>query len=171
MSRILVMSDSHGETEGLRKAIQQVWRQFPGPIDAYVHCGDGAWSFRGLTGELFYHDPKAQFHVVKGNCDFGADVADDDTFELGGWRIFVCHGHRYRVKMGLTLLAYAAAERQCALALYGHTHIPAEDTSGGVTMLNPGAVEDGRIGLLELEEGRMVFHRLQMNRMGELTET
>lgn len=170
MKRIVVMSDSHGAQDTLRRLIHAVWRQYPGQVDAYVHCGDGARDFAELTGELFQHDPRAQFHSVEGNCDFGADVSEDDLLEMEGLRIFVCHGHRYRVKMGLTLLAYAAAERACAVALYGHTHVPAEDTAGGVTMLNPGAACTGCIGLVEISDGRAAFRRLKMDENGRLKE-
>lgn len=168
MKRIVVMSDSHGAQDLLHHLVQAVWRQYPGQVDAYVHCGDGVRDFADLTGELFQHDPRAQFHSVKGNCDFGADEPEDDMFEMEGLRIFVCHGHRYRVKMGVGLLTYAAAERDCTVALYGHTHFSSEDTVSGVTMFNPGAACTGSIGLVEVDAGCALFHRLRLDERGQL---
>ncbi len=170
MKRIVVMSDSHGAQDLLHHLVQAVWRQYPGQVDAYVHCGDGARDFADLTGALFQHDPHAQFHSVKGNCDFGADVSEDELLEMEGLRIFVCHGHRYRVKMGTGLLVYAAAERDCTVALYGHTHFASEDAVGGVTTFNPGAACTGSIGLMEVSDGGAMFRRMQLDEQGKLKE-
>ena len=53
-------------------------------------------------------------------------------------------GHRYNVDWGVDSLVYAAQERDCQLALYGHTHRPDSQEIGGVKVVNPGTAGKGR---------------------------
>lgn len=170
MKRMIVMSDSHGERETLCRLVQQAWAQCPGQVDAYIHCGDGARDFADLKEMLLAHDPEAQLHMVKGNCDTETDVPDEAQFELEGLRIMICHGQAYRVRLCKMFLRHAAARRGCAVALYGHTHVPAETSTGRVTMFNPGAAKLGCIGLMEVNDGRATFHRLQLDECGKFKE-
>ena len=39
--RIIVLSDTHGEETTVRWLLEQAWKTL-GPVDAYLHCGDGA---------------------------------------------------------------------------------------------------------------------------------
>lgn len=153
MTRALVMSDSHGSAAQLERMVQAMWRRYPDGFQAYIHCGDGARDFECLRGLIAAKDPRAMLVLVRGNNDWGSDLNDDTVVTLGGMRVFVCHGHRYRVKTGLLSLEYAAAERRCPIALYGHTHVADAEAAGGVSMFNPGAVMNGRIGVLEIDGG------------------
>lgn len=161
--RALVMSDSHGTCSQLEAMVREMRRRYPDGFDAYIHCGDGASDFERLVPLLYTHSPKAKLCQVKGNCDWGSDLLDEAVLTLGTTRLFVCHGHRYRVKMDTMLLEYASAERNCPIALYGHTHIPADDAAGGVRLFNPGAACDGRIGVLELTDGAPRFIHYTLN--------
>ena len=154
MRRALIMSDTHGEGDNLRYLLDDAWKQTgPGPIDHYVHCGDGVNDLVRMEPYILVRDPRASFHTVRGNCDFMSDEPDFAVFTMEGVRIFVCHGHRYRVKSGLITLGYAAEEQGCTLALYGHTHIP-DMENGRVLMINPGCTQDRRMALLEIDEGK-----------------
>ena len=154
MKRLLVMSDTHGEGDGLRYLLEAAWRQIgKKPIDCYVHCGDGIGDLEGCIDLIRARDPGAELCMVRGNCDFSADAPDFAVLTMGGARIFVTHGHRYHVKGGLMNLDYAAEERGCSIALYGHTHI-ADMENGRVLMINPGCTADRRMALLELEDGK-----------------
>lgn len=155
MKRALVMSDSHRSQEELRRLLEMAWQRCgKEKIDAYIHLGDGTEDFEALESMMFYRDPRSQFHRVRGNCDFSAvDVPDEDVFELGGANLFACHGHRYHVKSTLMYLDYAARERGCTIALFGHTHVQCVETGNGVTLINPGSARDGCMGLLQIEDG------------------
>ncbi len=163
MMRALVMSDSHGCGSILRRGIEWAWQCVgKAPIDAYIYCGDGVEDFQELESLLFAHDPRAQFHVVRGNRDDSSPEAPyEDVFSFGGANILVCHGQLYHVKSGLMYLEYAAREKNCTIALYGHTHVPSVEEAGGVTLINPGSARDRRIGLLEVKDGQVSYTPIQ----------
>lgn len=52
-------------------------------------------------------------------------------------------------------LLYRAKELGVQAAFYGHTHIAAQDCEDGVLLFNPGALRDGRYGLVWLENSRL----------------
>lgn len=146
--RALIMSDSHNVGLRLRNTLEEAWKQAgPGPIDWYIHCGDGGEELEDLRELIVTRDPRANFCVVKGNCDFDSELPAFAVILMGGMRVFVTHGHLYRVKSGLMPLGYAAEERGCEIALYGHTH-EANLEMGRVLMLNPGCAADDRMALL-----------------------
>jgi len=151
--RAIVLSDSHGAEDTLRWMLTECWKQV-GPVDAYLHCGDGAREFARLAAFLHARDEHALLMGVRGNCDFACrDVPETQVLSLGGARIFMTHGHLYRAKATLLDLDYAARERECSITLFGHTHQPCVETRGTL-MINPGSAADSRLALLEVDEGR-----------------
>ena len=93
---------------------------------------------------------------IQGNCDrySGDKLKKIAVFELNSHRFFCTHGHRQGVNYGVEGLMYSAMENDCDIALYGHTHIPFDDTfegfggasSGSVHILNPGSISLPRGG-------------------------
>ena len=145
MTRILVMSDSHGDESGLRELLREVWQQ-TGPIDAYFHLGDGARDFQRLDKLIWTRDPQAVRLGVKGNCDLGMDLPERLIRRVGPWRVMLTHGHRYHVKDTCDVLEDEAWAEECDIALFGHTHIPYR-RQGLVLLVNPGSVRDGSAAL------------------------
>ena len=139
--KLLVVSDSHGVTAPM---LEWTARHRP---DAVLHLGDHAADAEVLRAAY----PTVPVYAVRGNCD-GAGAPESRTLLLGGVRIFLTHGHRYRVKLGTDILAYAALEQEAAVALYGHTHCQSDEVRGGVRLINPGAA-DARYALLTVENG------------------
>ena len=151
--RIIVLSDTHGEETTVRWLLEQAWRTL-GPVDVYLHCGDGAGDFARLENFIRARDEHALLYGVRGNCDFCAhDVPDMRVMPLGGTSVFMTHGHLYRAKSTYTYLDEAAYERGCTVTLFGHTHSPCVETRRTL-MINPGSAADGRLALLELNDGR-----------------
>ena len=149
MTRIAVFSDSHGSEETLRELIDRALAC--GHVNAFVHCGDGAREFAALESVMLLSSPSALCLGVRGNCDFAVSgVPDVQTALLGGVRVLIAHGHLYGVKQQYSSLAYAAREKGCTLALFGHTHYPETVEMGGVTLVNPGSAADGRFALVEI---------------------
>ena len=62
--------------------------------------------------------------------------------------LLLTHGHYYNVSLGIEGLYQEAVDRDCDIAMYGHTHRPFLDRYHGVTILNPGSLSYPR------QEGR-----------------
>lgn len=151
--RAIVLSDSHGEDTNLRWMLEQCWRMV-GPVDAYIHCGDGARDFQRLEHFIRARDGHALLIGVKGNCDFFDDVPEIAQITLGGVKILVTHGHRFQVKHTLAALDMEARQRGCQVALFGHTHQPWVEQRHTL-LVNPGSAADDRLALLEMENGKV----------------
>ena len=74
-------------------------------------------------------------------------------FSYGGKKFFVTHGHYYSVASGYHRVLEEAKSRGCDFAIYGHTHMPFDETfeSGlaagdEVRILNPGSISSPRGG-------------------------
>lgn len=134
--RIIAVSDSHGDAEGLRAAFAQAAGH--GKIDAAVFLGDGHRDFEQVKPMLISQGTEC--YAVKGNNDWSSDEANEIVFSINGVRIYACHGHARQVKYGLDRLWFAAREREAAVALYGHTHREKIEIEYGMYLINPGAV-------------------------------
>ena len=129
MSKILVMSDSHGAVSDMLKIIST---EQP---DYIIHLGDYASDCRALEKSF----PDIPLKVIRGNGDFSATVPMEDFFELGNKCFFATHGHRYSVKAGLSQLIHFAKNEGAQVVLFGHTHIPHCDISDDFAIINPGS--------------------------------
>lgn len=147
MTKLLILSDSHGTMRHMRLAVQ---RFHP---DAIFHLGDHTADADALAREI-----GQPVLTVRGNCDY-ADFDRAETWECDfeGVRIFAAHGHRFNVKMGLLRFRYAAIERGAQLALFGHTHQPYCQQYDGLWLLNPGACSGyaPSCALVEIENGSL----------------
>lgn len=130
MRRILIVSDSHGRNENVRKAIKKA-----GKIDMMIHLGDIGYDYLEVE-----HMSGVPTYMVAGNNDYGMGLRDMLMFYIGSHKVLAVHGHRYNVHFGPDLLVYKALENNCDIAMYGHTHVPFLDEDGDVTVLNPGSL-------------------------------
>ena len=150
MYRILVTSDSHGDYEYICDAIDNII-----DIDLIVHLGDHAADIR----EVMKKYPDYEFRSVRGNCDAWDVTVEEDIIEIDGFKIFICHGHRFGVKTGLDRLVSHALDIGADAALFGHTHQPFCERVDGVLLLNPGCGErygkPGSIGIIEIEDNEI----------------
>ncbi|MBR3366464.1 MAG: metallophosphoesterase [Lachnospiraceae bacterium] len=149
--KILVISDTHGQHALLRRAIGQ-----EAPIDILVHAGDIEGSLREILGT------KREYAVyaVAGNMDWLQEYPDSLTFEAGGHRFYVAHGHRHGVHSSKARLLEAAKEAGADVAVFGHTHIPYLEEYDDVILLNPGSAAKPRqngwqktYAVIEIPEG------------------
>ncbi len=139
--RVIVLSDSHGAL-GRLNTILSVAEQ-GGPLDAIIHLGDGYWDLRELN-----YDPPPVYQVA-GNCDhFRSDTLGFAT--LSGAKILLTHGHYQHVREGTDDLFLLARQEKCHAALYGHTHVQKMKWERGILILNPGAANDGRYAVLNI---------------------
>ena len=128
--RAIVLSDTHGNKNRLLNILTDA-----GDFDVLIHLGDG-------TGDLDAVRPfvNADIIAVKGNNDIFTGLPESRIIELCGLRIYCCHGHTADVRSSRARLAHIAKEAGCDIALYGHTHIAADETINGVRCINPGSV-------------------------------
>ena len=129
--RLLVLSDSHGHIERLALAAEQA------KPDIIIHLGDHIADARKLHTQF----PDIALYMVKGNCDISAAGELELLIIIEGFNIFMTHGHKYNVKMGLTPFLYRAQEVDADIALYGHTHRARMELVDGMWLMNPGQME------------------------------
>ena len=151
--RVIVLSDSHGEENNLRWLLEQCWR-YVGPVDAYIHCGDGARDFQRLENFIRARDEHALLIGVKGNCDFFENVPELEEITLDGARLLITHGHRFQVKSTYAALDLEAKRRGCAAALFGHTHSACVEQRN-VLLVNPGSAASDTLAVLHISGGRV----------------
>ncbi len=130
--------------------------------DVILHAGDVC--VPSVLDELATYAP---VHAVCGNND-GWDVAawgapDTLELELDGLRVALIHDSGQ--KTGRTL----RMRRQfptADLVVFGHSHIPLDQTGDGVRIFNPGSPTDrrsqphGTIGLLDIADGALTAVRI-----------
>jgi putative phosphoesterase len=133
--KVLVISDSHGRHDLLRKAIGQ-----EAPIDLLIHAGDVEGDLDKILGPAREYDVK----VVAGNMDRSADMKMSQVFALGGHKVFLTHGHYFGVSYTKRELREKAAQCGCDIAIFGHTHTPFMEVQDDILMLNPGSVSKPR---------------------------
>ena len=134
--KILVISDTHGDTNKAEEAIRSNKK-----IDLIIHLGDYFRDAQKLSN-LF---PEIPMEYIYGNSDFMIDdVPAEKMLEIGGKRIFITHGHRYSVKWDYDKLYKKAEEMNADVLLFGHTHIPDLIEKGRYYVLNPGSTSDPR---------------------------
>jgi hypothetical protein len=158
--RIAVLADTHSPRR---------WRTCPPAVaahlenaDAILHAGDVC-----LAVTLDELSQWAPVHVVLGNND-GPDVAAwgaPETLEvvLGGVPIAMIHdsgpakGRAARMRHRFPT---------ATLVVFGHSHIPWNETHGGQLLFNPGSATDrrrqphGTIGELIIADGRLASARV-----------
>lgn len=136
--KILIVSDSHGRSYYLERAILQV-----SPIDYLIHLGD-------IEGEEEYLRDIAPcpVSIVSGNNDFFSREPREEILQFGQYKIFITHGHRQSVYSGTQQLKEIARQNGANIAMFGHTHVPHLDLNDDVWVVNPGSISMPR------QEGR-----------------
>jgi putative phosphoesterase len=128
MSKVLIVSDSHGLTKELKVLRQRHLDE----VDLLIHCGDS---------ELMPDDlAMSAYLTVRGNCDFGEGYPLETMSELSGLKFLITHGHRYSVKNSLRELNNKAQAVQADIVCYGHSHILAAEVIDGTLFINPGSI-------------------------------
>lgn len=134
MMKVLVFSDSHGNTHYMEEAVQ---RDKP---DLVLHLGDINPDARALQAKF----PDLPMEWVCGNCDgLRRDLEKEKLILLEGHRVLMMHGHTRDVKFGLTAAVLAAREQRAEVLLFGHTHDALCEYEAGLWVMNPGTVRGG----------------------------
>ena len=152
--KILVFSDSHGNTSRMKEIISM----HGASCKLIIHLGDGVRDI-SYVSSFFPEIP-----VISLNGNGESLKRDVRIFDECGVRFMCMHGHSYNVKFGLDRAVYAAMEAEADVLLYGHTHTP-HDTSvpreNGkyLKVFNPGSVGRGyppSYGIIEISRGQVL---------------
>ncbi|MDE6736026.1 MAG: metallophosphoesterase [Treponemataceae bacterium] len=151
-ARLLVLSDSHGNT----KTVRAIVGTFGADCDALCFCGDGA---RDVLSVLATFASKAEKNslippvvaLARGNGDTESYVVQSQDVQItyrvpksqeltaAGKNILLAHGHQHDVYYGTEAFFHAAKRERADVALFGHTHIPYAAHQDGILLLNPGS--------------------------------
>ncbi len=142
--RILVISDSHRREYELFKVIKA-----EPSAEVVYFLGDGANEFENAKFEFGY---EKMLIGVGGNCDFSTSLPTSDTRMICGKKIYATHGYLEKVKFGLDNLIYKAEEGNFDIILFGHTHTPLNFYREGKYFFNPGAISDGKYGVIDITD-------------------
>ena len=132
MIRLLVLSDSHGDSYALEKAIRA-----QKTAEVILFLGDGAQEAQEIAQRL---PADRTLIAVRGNNDWRSRLPLSEELTLEGQKLFFTHGHAYQVKHGLEQIVEAAEARRADMLLFGHTHTPYTQYISGLHVLNPGSV-------------------------------
>lgn len=154
--RVVVLSDTHAPRR---------WRTCPPAVAGYLrqadlilHAGDVCTA--SVLTELAEYAPVT---AVVGNNDdpsvaaWGA--AETAELDLDGLRVAMVHDSGARTGR---LLRMRRQFPQADLVVFGHSHIPLDESAPGLRIFNPGSPTDrrrqphGTLGVLEVDDGRLV---------------
>ncbi len=148
MTRLLIISDSHGAID----MIQKVLKKETGQFDQCIHLGDRVEDMRQ------FQDMAEKFIFVKGNMDFKSENSVmeppfERIVEIEGVKILITHGHRFKVHATTGLLQKEAEFREVKLVLYGHTHKKDFFSEKGISYFNPGSLKNKEYGKITIDKG------------------
>ena len=128
--KVVIVSDTHGSHRNLEMVLEE-----EKPMDMLIHLGD-------VEGGEDYITALADCptHIVRGNNDFFSDLPGEEEFMMGGYHMFISHGHYYYVSMGEERLKEEARARGADIVMYGHTHKPTLTREEDLITLNPGSI-------------------------------
>ncbi len=149
--RILVFSDSHGSIRNCIKVIKKI-----DDVDMILHLGDIVSDAEDL--QILY--PHIPIEYICGNNDYSKNVPREKVLDIKGKKIFITHGHYYRVKNGYETILEKALSLNVDVALFGHTHEPYEANHKGIHLLNPGSIRlpnrgTPTYGIIEIEKDKL----------------
>ena len=143
--RAIVVSDSHGDTVSLEKAIR-----LHRSADMVIFLGDGE---RDLFSRSVSEAVENKALVaVRGNCDFYSQLPDEVFTSLGGKKIYCLHGHTKGVKHGFEMLEHEAELKGADIVIHGHTHEPRTSYLNGIWYMCPGSIKTGWYGIIDIDE-------------------
>ncbi|MGW7434526.1 metallophosphoesterase family protein [Streptomyces sp. NPDC054849] len=158
--RVVVLSDTHSPRR---------WKSCPPQVaehlreaEVILHAGDVCTA--DVLDELAQYAP---VHVVMGNND-GPDVAAwgaPEALQLTLNRLSIGMIHDSGQKTGRTARMHNRFP-EADLVVFGHSHIPLDQTGDGVRIFNPGSPTDrrrqphGTLGVLDIQDGELIGARI-----------
>ncbi len=125
---IAAVADTHGNTDLIINKLAKL------KLDHLLFAGDYY-----QDGQIIARKLKIPAHIVAGNCDVTHRAKQEELITFLNQDILLVHGHQYGVKRDLNRLYYRAREMEVDAVVFGHTHSPYCEKTGGLWMINPGS--------------------------------
>ncbi|WP_162257567.1 metallophosphoesterase family protein [Holzapfeliella floricola] len=132
MTKVLIMSDTHGQTALMHDVI----KRHRAEVDKIIHAGDGQFaSSDDITNVI----------AVCGNMAEEIKLPDEKTLEIDDTRLLLCHGHLdENIAYSPMRLQFKGLENQTNVLVFGHTHQPFASYFDDLLLLNPGSLAKSR---------------------------
>ena len=124
--KILLVSDSHGYDDELKKVLENV------KCDLKIHCGDSCFD----KNSPFIKEFAA---IVDGNHDQGFFPLTA-TLPTALGNILITHGHKFNVYAGYDYLVEYMNKADIHICFHGHTHVPHYEIYKNKIFINPGSI-------------------------------
>ena len=148
--KIVVFSDAHGNQAAIEHILY-----LNEDADYIISLGDAEVTEKFLVD----HD----IVMIKGNSSRDPGFVYESDLLVEGKKLFLTHGHKYKVGKGIDRLVKRVAHGEYDLALYGHTHVAAIDQIMKIDFINPGSCASPRNSLpptyliINIQEGVMTY--------------
>ncbi len=131
MTKIGLVSDSHGDLNKLQEAINQM-----GDVDLIIHMGDYISDADEIRTWV-----NIPVMAVKGNMDsYEQNRPDFIKTNVEDFTLYIAHGNRENVKWGKEEFAQKAKMNGADIGIFGHTHKKHLEKLNSVILINPGSV-------------------------------
>lgn len=134
MKNILVISDTHGDTDGICEVLND------NKIDYIIHLGDNYADIAAIQSVA--NDIPCWY--VFGNHDLDWLEPKEILFEINGIKIYATHGHKLDIKLGYNELINIGKSNNAQIVLCGHSHMQKCIYKNGVIVVNPGSFSEAR---------------------------
>lgn len=131
MKKIVVISDSHGNTDAINKIFED------NDFDYLFFLGDG-------IADLGIYVNDERVRLVRGNCDFFSDEKRDCFVVVEKVVFFLTHGDKYSTKSTLRYLYNSVKDLNPKVVCFGHNHKWYKELIGDIIFLNPGSLGKGK---------------------------
>ncbi|OPJ56309.1 metallophosphoesterase family protein [Alkalithermobacter paradoxus] len=133
--KVGILGDTHKNMRYIDEAIQYLKE-----CDLILHTGDNF-----IDSKYIYKMTGVQTLGVAGNCDF-EDVEDEILFNIKGYNVYLCHGHKHYVNSGIERIKQKAKDIGANIVVFGHTHEYMNHTEDDILFLNPASITSPRGG-------------------------
>lgn len=128
--KIIVTGDTHNKNKELIDTLKEMERP-----DLFIHLGDYVGDGLNIAKAIGV-DPI----IVRGNGDqVQSGFKEEELLEIEGKRLFLTHGHKLSVSLGLKNIFYRAKELDADVAMFAHTHKSLIEVIDGISIFNPGS--------------------------------
>ena len=131
-----VIADTHGDLGRAERCLALLPK-----VEIILHAGD-----LYEDGQRIAEATGMRVVGVRGNCDYMVKGPTEEMLAVAGKRIYITHGHLYKVKRDLGILTQRSLMLGADVTVFGHTHAADITKRDGILFVNPGSPHSPRSG-------------------------